>query len=279
MRARRSGVAAKPGGIGFWRFDVNFGGPILVARTEQRCRQDGGDDLFVAFPLRPIEGLEHNGTAGAILPGQAVLFDTAHPWTSSLDLMDQFTLQLPRRRLAGQGKDGRLAGRALAVDAALYQLLLSHAGGLAQSGQMLSDTALQASLDFLCQLAIEILGRHENAIDGKGRHERLLLGDAKREIARRLDDPALSVATIALALGVSRSALYRAFRHAPKGVNAHVAEARLERARALLMQDFALPIGEVALACGYENLWTFNRLFRRRFGCTPTEMRAASKRD
>jgi AraC family transcriptional regulator, positive regulator of tynA and feaB len=275
IEARRMGVAAGPSGIGFWRFDVRFAVPLEVERTAERCRRDGGDDLFIAFPLQPIGDLAHNGRNGPIARGEAVLFDPARPWKSSLSLMDQFTLQFPRQRLTAAGEDlERLAGQALPIDAGLFELLIGHAGGLSAGGGRMSPTALAASLDFLEQITFEMLGRRIQAGGRAARRDRQLVDAAKREIARRLDDPALSVDTLVRALGVSRSVLYRAFKDEPRGVNAYVTEVRLERAHALLRRNDR-QIGDVALECGYENLWTFNRLFRRRFGCTPSQVRPA----
>jgi AraC-like DNA-binding protein len=37
------------------------------------------------------------------------------------------------------------------------------------------------------------------------------------------------------------------------------------------------PISEIAYAQGYQNVSSFNRLFRQRFGVTPSDFRAASR--
>ena len=39
----------------------------------------------------------------------------------------------------------------------------------------------------------------------------------------------------------------------------------------------ALPVSEIAYALGYQNASSFNRQFKRRFGLTPSEFRAASR--
>ena len=55
----------------------------------------------------------------------------------------------------------------------------------------------------------------------------------------------------------------------------HVPKRRLEECRAALMN----PIGDrsvtdIALAWGFNSMWTFNRNFRQAFGAAPGEMRA-----
>jgi len=56
------------------------------------------------------------------------------------------------------------------------------------------------------------------------------------------------------------------------GFRQHRARLRLDRARCHL-KDSLLSIKEIAAAVGYSNTSTFDRDFRRTFGCSPTELR------
>jgi len=38
-----------------------------------------------------------------------------------------------------------------------------------------------------------------------------------------------------------------------------------------------LPVSTIAFDCGFANVAHFNRLFRRRFGCTPSDVRNAAR--
>jgi AraC-like DNA-binding protein len=55
-----------------------------------------------------------------------------------------------------------------------------------------------------------------------------------------------------------------------------VLELRLQKARAMLSEarHNGLKVSEIALACGFNEVSYFNRCFRRRFGASPTELRA-----
>ena len=61
----------------------------------------------------------------------------------------------------------------------------------------------------------------------------------------------------------------------------HLLEKRLEKAAALLRDgDWRdRKIADIALAAGFNDLSHFNRSFRRRFGATPSDLRAAAARD
>ncbi len=52
----------------------------------------------------------------------------------------------------------------------------------------------------------------------------------------------------------------------------YMLQRRLELARHLL-RTTALPVGEVAQACGYDNLFYFSRIFRQHSGCSASEYR------
>ncbi len=103
------------------------------------------------------------------------------------------------------------------------------------------------------------------------------LAAAKALIQRQLDDPHLSAATVAQRLGVSVRYLHMLFEGEQHSFSTHVAYQRLRRAMALLTNP-ALShwrIIDIALEAGFADVRTFNRAFRREFGCTPGEARKA----
>ncbi len=95
------------------------------------------------------------------------------------------------------------------------------------------------------------------------------------EYARKLRVP-----LIARRLGVSAAHLSRTFHHAT-GLRLvdYVARYRAERARALLAEDEARPVAEVARACGFASISQFNRVFRATFGASPRALRGGGDRE
>jgi Helix-turn-helix domain len=59
----------------------------------------------------------------------------------------------------------------------------------------------------------------------------------------------------------------------------YVLAERLARACRVLMGDSTRSVSAVAFAAGFGDLSHFNRTFRRRFGCTPTEVRGNGRCD
>jgi len=96
------------------------------------------------------------------------------------------------------------------------------------------------------------------------------------DINRSFADPGLTLAAVALRQGVSPRYLQRLFEESGMSFTARVNELRLQRAFALLSREHnhSRPISEIAWQAGFSNVSHFNRLFRARFGDTPSGIRA-----
>jgi AraC-like DNA-binding protein len=98
------------------------------------------------------------------------------------------------------------------------------------------------------------------------------------EIAQRFSDPNFDLDNVAGAIGMSRRYVQKLLEATGKSFTEHLAGCRLERAFAMLTdpQHQHLAIIDVAFAVGFGDVSHFNRMFRRYFSETPSEVRAAS---
>jgi AraC-like DNA-binding protein len=102
-----------------------------------------------------------------------------------------------------------------------------------------------------------------------GHEGSLQLARAAAYIERNLTSRALTPASVADAIHVSRSTLYRMF-STSGGVNRYIVRARLDRARSALADaGQARRVSEVAFGSGFLSEAHFCRAFRRAFGVTP----------
>jgi transcriptional regulator GlxA family with amidase domain len=96
---------------------------------------------------------------------------------------------------------------------------------------------------------------------------------ALQRMEATLEEPVTRTA-LAAAGGVSLRQLERLFRsHLGRSMHAQYLELRLDRARNLLMQT-AMPVTEVAVACGFVSAPHFSRAYKARFAVSPTAERA-----
>jgi AraC-like DNA-binding protein len=102
------------------------------------------------------------------------------------------------------------------------------------------------------------------------------LATALEHVAARFQEPDLSLAAVARDQGISPRYLQRLFEMSGTSFTAHVNELRLQRAFALLAKPDRCGslISDIALQVGFSDISHFNRLFRTRFGETPSATRA-----
>lgn len=98
----------------------------------------------------------------------------------------------------------------------------------------------------------------------------------RSDILQNLAQVRLSPKLMAKRHGVTERYIHMLFEETGETFGAFVAAARLDRARDLLRDpaNEAIKIGDIAQRVGFGEITTFNRAFRRRFGDTPSGMRA-----
>jgi len=98
-------------------------------------------------------------------------------------------------------------------------------------------------------------------------------------VAKHYTDPELSPVGAAKALGISVRKLHLLFSTSGRSFSERVQDQRLEEARMLLMSPgtSARPIVDIALDVGFNDLSTFYRAFRGKWGATPGDVREGSR--
>ena len=95
-----------------------------------------------------------------------------------------------------------------------------------------------------------------------------------------LSDSRLNTPTVAARLGITPRYLRKLLEETGRSFSEHLLDARLKRAAALLRDPDQRHrnISAIAFACGFGDLSYFNRTFRRRYGATPSVVRARADR-
>jgi len=104
---------------------------------------------------------------------------------------------------------------------------------------------------------------------------------AKAFVTQQLGHRDLSAATVAAHLGVTPRYVHMLFETETRSFSEFVLAQRLALARRMLTDPrwIGRPISAIAFDAGFADLSHFNRTFRRRFGATPSEIRARTPRD
>ena len=173
--------------------------------------------------------------------------------------------------------------RAVPKDNEALRLLKSYISVLDdQQAQSTSDLRLAVD-DHLHDLIALALGATRDAHElAKGRGVRFArLRAVQADIAANLTRRDLSADTVAARHGISPRYIRTLFMDAGTTFTDFVLQQRLARAHSLLTNPHAgaRAIGAIAYDAGFGDLSYFNHAFRRRYGATPSDIRAAARRD
>jgi AraC-like DNA-binding protein len=130
----------------------------------------------------------------------------------------------------------------------------------------------------LIQLAVSQMSDRPIRVDTEAiAHARLavVLAFLRREFRQ----PGLNVTVTAAAHNLSPRYLHRLMERANIRFTAYVNELRLNAAHAALQDTRRLSVSAIALDVGFSDLAHFNRLFKKRFGVTPSDVRARKAAD
>lgn len=154
-------------------------------------------------------------------------------------------------------------------------LLFSYARALHQSEGVTSEAASLASRQLL-DLAAFVITETDNA-DEIGAVASVREGRfraVKRDVARHFHEPSLSIHDVAARQNVTPRYLQILFDENGTTFTTYLQNMRLDFAQARLRNARSpIRILDIALEAGFTDLSTFNRLFRKRFGDTPSSIR------
>jgi transcriptional regulator GlxA family with amidase domain len=206
-------------------------------------------------------------------PGDIVVYDAAQPFL--YDLLERHRLvllKIPRRAMlarvpeaetctsqliSGETALGSLAATIIR-DAASLNIDDAHAA--ARIGTSILDI-IAAAID------VELV-RNVPALN----HQATVFNRAQEYIRSHLDDPDITVDSIADGICISTSTLARLFAGAGTTVMRWLWEERLTVGHRALVEGRAQRVTEVALMCGFTSFSHFSRRFRARFGHSPSAL-------
>jgi AraC-like DNA-binding protein len=249
------------------------GTPVRLHRT-RTLAADGGDAIGLIVNAGPAALASQRGTDVTLGSGDAVFVLTDEPGV--LNGKTHFSFVFPRTALA-QRVDAieNFAMRPIRQGNEALQLLLRY---LRFVRRVVGSPALQGTIvSHVHDLAALTVGANHDVREGrKGAVAAARLAAAIDYIGRHFADPALTLARVADQQRISPRYLQELLEQSGASFVARVNELRLKRAFVLLSRFPNRPVSEVAAMAGFSNVSHFNRLFRQRFGDSPSGVRGRS---
>ena len=261
------------------RFSDLTATPMKLTREKSHPSRDGLDMISFTLMLGPHARHQLGGKATIVEPGQILIKDFTQPatawWRTSSRSLNLHLPRLTAEEAVG-AKIKQLHGTVLSASG-LAPMLQAQLLNLANMAPRLEDAMRAAALDATVELAASVLRCELGAqIEDEANNTGLFVA-AQMFIKRHLTSHHINPELIARQLRCSRAHLYRVFAAQGESVANYVRELRLQRAHHLLTHgDMSREhIGDIAYRCGFEDPVHFTRLFRQRFGLTPSELRSS----
>jgi AraC-like DNA-binding protein len=256
------------------------GTPSSFIRRPEQAR-DGNDGLYMIIVRAGSFRVVQQGVSYDLALGDAALFDNrCENEFHSLDEGETWSISLPREALRHLVSDiDAPVERRIPAAHPTLRLLAGYLMALFSLDEVENPELAGVHVADLVASAIGACPDAQPLIEERSARG-VRLQTALDEITKQAGNANLDPARIADKLGISVRYLHRLLQDSGKTFSEHVLDRRIDRALRLL-RDPRLTnrkISEIAMDCGFSDLSHFNRSFRRRFGDTPSAMRAEAAR-
>lgn len=249
-----------------------------VDRSAELISRGGRGFFKLSFMLSGSSLLVQDGREVQLRAGDVAIYDTARPYTLAFgDEFRNLVVMVPKPLLDVPPElVAEITATRLPRDTPMGMIVAQTIPHI--PGAMLGSPAIMRHR--LARTTVELLSAHIAATLGEERIEkdpkRVMVRRIKEYIEDRLQDPALSPASIAAAHFLSTRRMHGLFQGEDTTIAAHIREQRLERCRVdLLNPAFAdLPVSAISAKWGFTDSAHFSRSFRSQFGRSPRELRS-----
>jgi AraC-like DNA-binding protein len=255
--------------------------PMEFVRQKHHLK-DGGDDFILEVIGTGPVLFEHAGEARTYESGAACFFDQARPQRGfglrvGSGVRNVTVHAAALKTLVSDPED--LAGCPVQPGPALH-LLDGYLRSLTILEEPPSLELAQVIGGHLLDLVAAVLGPSRDAAEAVAKRgiRAARLRAILAEIARRFTDPGFNLDAVVRTSGLSRRYVQELLEETGKSFTDHLLNRRLERAFVLLTDHRSLHLSviEIVGAAGFGDVSHFNRVFRRRYGDTPSGVRAAA---
>lgn len=265
-------------------YDVGSLRMVRIDATAHGVRRDSThselptDDLYkLVFQLQGHAEIRQNERAVRLQPGDWSLYDPRVPYSfTNLDRTALLVVLIPRRQLKGfkppnlhtsEAHPSSAAGMSAMFGSflkAMSEQLPTLPNGV---GQPLSETVLG--------LLTSTMAVHQGSSAEQAPPPSVLMARVKLYVQTHLAEPDLSIERIAREMRCSKRYLHRVFEDEDCSLDRYIWQSRLDRCHTALGASGAMrkSIAEIAFACGFNSSAHFCRMFKHRFGLSPSDFR------
>lgn len=265
--------------VGFFECSFVDFDAVTIERRLADIARDRKNDYLLALHVDGRVRMKHLDRETRPGEGDFAIFDSALPYRIEADT--------PARRIVMRFPRSEFARRGLATHAVCGRIYSGDRGASGLASRLLRMLAgepadlVSAAGHSLTASLLDLIGEAQSD-DGDAPLMRVshdhILRRIRTIVLTHLLDPELSVARVAELAGISVRYLHQVFGTTGTTLHKWMEEERLERAwRALRSpQQRQRTVQQIALDCGFNDPGHFSRRFTKKYGQTPSRLRAGS---
>jgi AraC-like DNA-binding protein len=252
--------------------------PLRGERSRELAR-DNAEGIELLIPINAEMAVSQGDKEMRLGRGDAALMRYHEPGLTHISEGTQFIdLTIPVSVLAPMIGADALIPTVVPADNPALRLLLDYVRVIESTHHMSDDGTRHAIATHIRDLVALMIGATRDAAAvaaGRG-VQAARLHAIKADIEANLHRRELSLSTVAARHGISPSYVRKLFNEEDTSFSAFVLDARLAHAYRILSDPrFSThTISTVAFECGFGDLSYFNRVFRRRYRASPSEIRS-----
>jgi excisionase family DNA binding protein len=241
---------------------------IAMKRGHREISHSGFDHFLGVWNLlNPMPLLRNE--AKVIKPGDLIVCDMSYPHKVTSDQpLETLAFRIPKGAWP-KIDENKETFRDLVVERDKISAPLQNCLHLLADRLMHSNEEVNAVFEALLNLLLidaGCFGFEDMALRGKNN---AIYSEILLFIDRHFSDPNLSVKAVAEAFSISERHVYRLLAERGLSFVAHLKHRRIQKAAVELRTNRHIQITDVALKCGFNDLSTFSRAFKQKFGCCP----------
>jgi AraC-like DNA-binding protein len=244
----------------------------------------GGDHLYFCMTLAGTSLASRRAREMVLSNGDAVLMTSEEtPWSlTSLSPVSVAGIRLPRSALAPLLPNLETAVmRRVSGDVVGLRLLKRYLEVVADDEALAAPTSQRLIVSHFYDLVALALGGNCDSKESPGAVSAVRLAAIRADIIANLQDGNLNVTMVAMRNRVTVRYLHKLFQNGGCTYSEFVLGQRLTRAHSILSNPLhsRRMISTIAFELGFNDLSYFNRVFRRRYNATPSDVRNGARQD
>ena len=247
---------------------------VNYERQSNHCLLDQKDDIFISIMLNGEGFLTQFNQQVKQKKGDVLIHDSAFAYLYEYPkAYRSLYYRIPRDFLSSYGFDIDKLGGTLIPSQSPYAKAIN--AFLITTYQLIDDDETQIGEDISLPLIQTLSHCLSRVIPVRSvQHQRLMeLNNAKRWMMEHIEDDALTLDDIASNCHRTVRSLNRLFADFGESPIQWLKSQRLLKAHSLLNHPHQQSITEIAFQCGFNDISRFGKLFRAKFGCSPSELR------